>query len=484
VRIAKTLTSRLFFLYLWPNDRGAVSPFLIHNRLLNSAASLFLLICYLFGASASALRAQLSLPGTFLSRSVSGQFLIQGSAGSHGAASAGLLENNTNFVRLDPTLLTVSCERIKQLVWRNLKATTPWRGKIFFRLYPANSAEDSVLIESEQFSDGWQYRVLIPNICQRERYVRTVVAVVLLELANRNPGLHSAEVPTWLTEGLSREIWASNQKEIILPPPQLSEGGLRMSTLMVNTHQENPLEQAHQELCTGAPLSFQQLSWPVPDPATGEPSELYRSSAQVFLHQLLNLPNGSACLRVMVENLPRFYNWQFAFREAFRDLFPQPLDVEKWWSLQLAHFTGRELGQNWTREESWQKLDDTLRSAVQIRVGTNELPLHAEVTLQTIVTDWPPPRQKLALEGKLRELQMLRPRLAADLAPFVDEYCRAIESYLQNLNHPGFVLPFRKGSVIRRNASETFRQLEELDARRVSLRPTAKPELPVQADSR
>jgi len=37
----------------------------------------------------------------------------------------------------------------------------------------------------------------------------------------------------------------------------------------------------------------------------------------------------------------QYYNWQFAFLQAFSATFQQPLDVEKWWSLQLLHFTGR-----------------------------------------------------------------------------------------------------------------------------------------------
>jgi hypothetical protein len=150
----------------------------------------------------------------------------------------------------------------------------------------------------------------------------------------------------------------------------------------------------------------------------------------------------------------------------------------------LVHFTGRELAQTWTPDESWEKLDELVRSAVQIRIGTNEMPLHAEVTLQTIIRDWPPARQSQALETKLRELQMLRPRLARDLGPLVDEYCRTIEDYLQNLNHPGFTLPFRKHAVQRRNGLEALQRFDELDVRRAALRPPLRAPPPMEADSR
>lgn len=420
---------------------------------------------------------------TLLSRSVSGQFLIQTAPGPSGSPLQGVLQNDTNFVRLDPVLLTVSCERIKQLVWRALDASTPWKSKIFLRLHQAASLDEPIWIESEQFRDGWRYQVSLPIFCNRERYVRAIVRVLLLELANRNAGAHTAELPTWLAEGLAREIWASDEAEVILPPPQSSASGLAIRTLLVNARRSNPLEQAHQELCAATPLSFQELSWPEADPLTGEPSELYRSSSQVFTHALLSLPNGAVSLRTMIESLPRYYNWQFAFLDAYRDEFRQSLDIEKWWSLQLAHFTGRGLAENWSADESWEKLDELVRSAVQIRIGTNELPLHAEVTLQTIIRDWPQPRQTAALQTKLAELQLLRPRLAHDLVPLVDAYCAIIESHVHALNHTGFVLPFRKHAVARRNASEAIQQLDQLDSRRQSLRPVGKADLSTRVDA-
>jgi hypothetical protein len=448
------------------------------------ARTLALLFCALaISVSLNKAHAQLATPGVFLSRSVSGEFIIQSAPASFGSPLVSFIENDTNFVRLDPTLLTISCERIKQILWRELDAKATWSGKIFLRLYAVGSADDPVTIDSAQFRDGWQYCVTLPTLIQRERYVRAMVKVLLLEMANRNARLHIAEIPPWLSEGLSRQLLASDAREVILPPPQMSDAGLRMTALLVNARKDNPLEQAHKELSANTPLNFQQLSWPVPDELTGEPGELYRSCAQFFVHQLLATPDGPASMRSLLEDLPQYYNWQFAFLHAFRDTFTRPLDIEKWWSLQLVHFTGRELSETWPVEESWQKLDDLLRSTVQIRIGTNELPLHAEVTLQTIIGEWDPTRQTPALESKLRELQMLRPRLAHDLGPLVDDYCRTIETYVQNMNHKGFVLPFRKHALFRRNAGEALQHLDELDTRRASLRPPDKENPPIQANS-
>src|SRR5579885_1874085 len=70
-------------------------------------------------------RAQVNLQPVLFSRSVSGQFLVQSVSRMSTSPLASYLENDTNFIRLDPTLLTVSCERIKQLVWHELGATDP-----------------------------------------------------------------------------------------------------------------------------------------------------------------------------------------------------------------------------------------------------------------------------------------------------------------------------------------------------------------------
>ena len=77
---------------------------------------------------------------------------------------------------------------------------------------------------------------------------------------------------------------------------------------------------------------------------------------------------------------------------------------------------------------------------------------------------------------------MLRPRLARELGPLVEDYCRTIETYIQNLNHKGFVLPFRKNELLRRNVEQTLLHLDELDARRGSLRPAEKAGLFSQPD--
>lgn len=427
----------------------------------------------LAGALLSSANAQFGLPEGLSARSLSGQFIIHAPA----SPSPPLLhlENNRSFVRLDQALLTVSCERIKQLLWRPLGASAPWRGKIYLALYPAQDADETITITSERYRDGWQYRVELPDIVERTRYVRAMVQVLLLELANRTGGEYSAEIPVWLIEGFSQQLLASSEIEIILPPPSATVNGLNLTSTVVNARKTNPLEQAHQELRTVPPLTFDGLSWPGEETLSGEAGQRYRLSAQLFVSQLLDLKDGPACLRSMLTELPERYNWQFAFLHAFHGYFEGPLEVEKWWALQLVRFTGRDIAQTWPLEESWQKLEQTIRSPVQIRALSSDLPLHGDITLQTIIREWDPARQTQALRSKLGQLDSLRFQAAPQLIGVIDDYRRAIQSYLQTRDQAGFFLFFRKNAASRRATEQALRQFNALDARREALRSSQKP---------
>jgi hypothetical protein len=384
------------------------------------------------------------------------------------------LEKDPRLTPLDFRFLPVSCERVKELLWRELGATAPWRGKIFVTVYAATAADDPITIASERFRDGWQYRVELPDLLERTRFARAIVQVLLLEMANRNAGAHSAEIPGWLTEGLSRQLLASSKVELMLAPPQTSANGLLLTSVHKSQVQENPLAEAHKRLSKEPPLSFQQICWPASEQVTGEAWDVYSCSAQLFVSDLLDLRGGKQCMRAMLAELPQHYNWQLAFFHTFQPYFQNTVDVEKWWALQLVHFTGRELTEAWDAEKGWHKLNQAVRSEVQVRIGTNEMPLHVEAKLQTVLQEWDDTRQLPALRAKLAELGMLRPRLGTNLAPVLDEYCRILNDYLNERAHPGFVLPLRKGTVRRHAEDVAVKQLDAVDERLAALRPAEK----------
>ena len=419
--------------------------------------------------------AQPSNPDLVSARSHSGQFVVYAGHSSPPTLAVVDLATNQNLFRLEPTLAAISCERIKQVLTRELGATAPWRGHIYVVLYPAHGANDTIAITTERFKGGWQYRVDFPNVVQRSRYVRGVVQVLLLEMANRTTDGRAAEIPLWLIEGFSQLLLASSEMEIILPPPRGKANGLNFSAMRVSARKENSLQEPQKKLHGRPPLTFEDLSWPTQDELSGEMSDLYSGSAQLFVGELLRLPDGRACLRSMLAQLPQNYNWQFAFLRAFSGCFERPIDVEKWWALSLAGSGGRDPAQTWSSEGSWQRLDQALHSAVQVRTGANELPLHADLKLQTVIREWDAVRQTQALQSTLRELALLRSRIAQKFVGLVQDYSQALDTYLQRRDHPGFVLPFARGAARRRAVEAAVQQMDALDARREALRPIRGP---------
>jgi hypothetical protein len=190
----------------------------------------------------------------------------------------------------------------------------------------------------------------------------------------------------------------------------------------------------------------------------------------LFVGELLRIPDGYACLQTMLARLPQHYNWQFAFLEAFHTHFQRPLDVEKWWALAIAQAGMRYPAQPWPLTESWRKLDQAVHAAVQVRTRANELPLRAEVSLQTVIREGDPNRQTQALNDALRELGLARLHIAQEYAGLVQDYRQTIETYLQLWDGGASNSPFA-GSA----AEAAILQLDVLDARRMALQPGSKP---------
>jgi len=412
----------------------------------------------------------------------SGQFIVQtppsGAAPAFDASSA----TNSQYLRLDPALVAVSCERIKQKLNRELGASPSWRGKVFVFLHPSRNADEPVAIMPERFSEGWQYHVQLPNPVERTWYLRAIVQVILLEMANREAGLRPGEIPVWLNEGFVQRLLTFNSAEVLLEAPTLKGGAVSVraiggtesqgnATFTREVHTNNLFQELHSRLREHPPLSFDELSWPEPDQFTGEKAEAYGASAQLFVNQLMALEGGNACLRTMLANLPQRFNWQFAFLDAFQTWFKRPRDIEKWWTLQSMRFSGRDLTETWTVEDSSEKLAQALNTAVQIRTDRNELPVQTEVSLQTIIRDWEPNQQTEALSNKQHELDLLRFWLAPEVASLTLEYEKTFLGFLQQRDGSGFSLPFGRSAALERLVDETVQRLDALDARRASLRP-------------
>lgn len=417
-------------------------------------------------AAAGVAAGQTSTSEDFSFRSASGQFLVRSIRRPPGPVPPAATAAKLDLVRLTPTLMPVSGERIKQALWRELGISGAWQGKIQLAIYPGAAADEPVRCYAERFRDAWQYRLELPDLVDRTRYVRGMVQVLLLEYANRGAVARSAEIPAWLVEGMTRDLLASGEGQLVIAPPPSSPGPVAFTPTMVSRVRENPLERAHQELSGQRSLTFHELSWPTPEQLDGDAAPLYSGSAQLLLNQLLAFEDGRDCLKSMLRRLPDYLNWQLAFLQGFQGHFQRPLDIEKWWAVRLAAFTGRELSQMWSLEQSWVQLEDVLHPPIDVRASAGELPRRSRAALQTVIRDLNQGRQRTILGEVLRRLDTLRPRVAEPLVPLVDEYRQTLGRYLAEHDQVGSRIPFRAKAVQRNFRDETLRRLDALETRR------------------
>jgi hypothetical protein len=330
--------------------------------------------------------------------------------------------------------------------------------------------------------------VELPDAVNRNRFVETIVRACLLEIANRNVTDHSAEIPEWLARGLTRQLLGSSEIKLILPPPLPGENVFNVPHVTMDfsdaprmpgdrTRMLNPLAEAAGILRTNAPLTFDQLSWPTDEQLSMDDADVYGSSAQLFVSELLRLPNGAACLRAMLGQLPNFLNWQIAFMDAFHGRFQEPLDVEKWWALELAEFSGRDLMHLLTPEESWRQIDALFQFPIEVQIGEAP-PMRTDISFQTIIRGWSRTPQLQMLKKKLWELELLRLRAAPEFIPLVDGYRETLQDYYKKRSASLRILA-AAGPIPDKAVSEAIQRLDALDAKRTNMRP--QPAVPMAA---
>jgi hypothetical protein len=428
----------------------------------------FTVMLMAFSLAMPAARADFPLPGILAANSASGQFIVTSSPGYSSLASLPEIAGDNDFLRLEPALLAVSADRIRASFLRKLgvNPALPWNGKIYLALHPARSLNENVEIACDRFEDVWEYHVLLPDIVPRDRLARALTGVLLLEYANRSSTNRSAEIPSWLVEGLSQELLAVNFQELLLSAPDQAVNGLPVESVDATEHGFDPLAGARAVFQNNSILTFSQLSWPTEDQLSGNDDGVYRASAQLFVAELLGLRNGSAKMCAMLELLPHYYNWQTAFSSAFHENFATPLQVEKWWALQTVAFDSRSPGPQWTAAASRTKLDEILSVAINFRMASNSLPANSEVSLQSVILNFDAARQTEILRTKLRDLEMAQFRMAPSLAVLTAEYRNTLAAYLGDSRPTRVALALNRHATGRISAADTLKRLNALDARR------------------
>jgi hypothetical protein len=445
-----------------------------------------LLAAFLSLVSALEAFGQLSFQSSSTIRSRSGQFVVAKAPTLFGTMPLGSGVTNAGMRVLNPELLAVSAERIKQALLRELGVNDRWSGKIYLGIMPAVAPDGPIQFTSEYYLSGWVYRLGMPESVEEMKLVRALVQTLLLEFANRNASSRSAEIPLWLAEGLTQKITARATDGLILQPSEslglnpegqpVGPGRWIVSAQRGTTkvaRRTDPMTAVRAVLSERAPLTFAELSFPSPEQLTPENVGIYQASSHLLLNELAVLPEGRPSLAALLQQTSQFWNWQTAFLKAFHKHFASLLETEKWWAVTLARFTGRDEWQALPRAVALQKLEDVLRIHVQVRASTNQVPSRTVMTLEEVIRDMEFSRQKEILPRTVGQLAMLRLRMPPDVVPLVDAYREFLQSYLHQRNQAGYA-PVRKGqpvASIRLLIREALKRLESLERQRQGLAP-------------
>lgn len=414
--------------------------------------------------------------------SLSGQFVISVSRDYSTYESDIPRGAQATALRIEPPLLSVTAERIKRAVWTTFGVPdgARWQGNIYLVVHPLRHWGEATRIAAEAGVRGWNYRVDLQDALPQDQFVRVMTSAVLFELAEhgaKNPP-HSPELPAWLVDGLVQRMLTDELQNLVVAAPKGLLNGLPEGREDAQRHGGTRMVAAHRILQQNAPLTFTQMSWPTADQLAGRDGGVYLASAEVFVSELLDMPQGRKQLYDFLTRLSWCENWQTAFQSAYQAEFARPLDVEKWWSLQAINFAAQEPGPTWTPDASRRKLNEILQVPVEIRANSNSLPSHAELTLQQALLKVSFDQQDAVLSARLRELGLVRLRLAAPLADLAESYREVLADYLgQRID----VRVSRSGRSARTKTGipATIRKLDRLDALRREIEAKIKPDKPV-----
>ena len=286
-----------------------------------------------------------------------------GLATSNALVRAGSASRQFTVYARDPLLPSVLCvfaERVKQGWLDRLNLRNNWRDPIVIVVCERGRTElNAPAIETEtvQFDFGLSYRIrcLTPPPIDEAQLRLVLVQALCAEWANRTqPISHhqrfvTAPLPLWLVEGLAQSVGEQTDW---------------LATV------------ARRSVDAGHPVRARDVLETTALPANAAECELYQANALLFTEGLLTLQDGAHTLQRFLTELAAQKSETGAFWTVYRNDFPQPVALEKWWAVQLAYNMGTQPAQNLTAAETTRQLDELLRVVVRQADGsTNEVNL-------------------------------------------------------------------------------------------------------------
>ncbi|HMJ90607.1 MAG TPA: hypothetical protein VK530_12380 [Candidatus Acidoferrum sp.] len=361
------------------------------------------------------------------------QFMVRGRP-----PSSMFVASRPDVIHVDPALLSLVCERVREALQHELGWGERWRDAVFINVHQTMGRKRTPHVEAiHAGAKGWRYRIEMPDEVTRREFLRPIIEVLLLEYANRGARENSVELPPWLVEGMTEHLIRGPLAGLTLHAHTVSPGQANLlvplqpySYVVRDRYNDDVLPALRAKVQERGALTVDQLNWPEYNENDETAKENYRTSAHLFLRELLRLRGGHDALCASMALLPESLNWQTAFLRAFDAHFARMLDVEKWWSLTIVQAKSRETSVRWSASESQARLEDVLYTSMRVQLRKDEMPHITPVGLQTLVNEWDFREQEPILRSKVLQLFALRVRVPGEFASLADGYRAAIEEYL------------------------------------------------------
>lgn len=369
------------------------------------------------------------------------------------------VESDSGRVVLQPEALAVGCERVKAGLLAELGLPDQWQGKVHIRLQATTSPDHLPVASASRYSDGWHFALVTPDELPPDELVRSLVMVLLLELANRSPGPYSAEVPLWLSEGLTAEVLAQVGPDLVPSrTPLVAKVGGQLgqlspaARLLVLSQSPEATRRRMREqgdwgkgyevrganradtrrrMREDGALTFEELSLPVPAALRGEAGRQYRDSAQAFLNELRALPDGDRLLREMLGSFTRCLNWQTAFLATYRQYFDTLLEVEKWWALASNRFVTEAAVEVWPAARAARTMNEVLSVTVATTSGPGAAPHRERLTLSDAMRRLELGEFARVVGVKQWQFGVMTLHAPAELSALCQEYVSLLTLYLE-----------------------------------------------------
>ena len=378
-------------------------------------------------------------------------------------------ENAPPLLELEPQLVAVTAERTKRAFLEELAVPDSFHDKVHVLVLSRAAPLQSIRLVSHVHTDGFQYQVGLPVYLETSRLIKALVQVLLQDYSNRG-SRRSAELPTWLVEGMTRQLLSS-----VVPAPVVNRTPLTVERLGFDR-----LGATRRYFQTNNPLTIQELSFSNLSAMSDAEKVRYEASSHLLVHELIRIRGGPVLLGRFVQSLPHALNWQTAFHQVYQQYFRTPLDLEKWWMLSGLEVKQRQVRESWAVSVSLDRLDALLHVPMEYRVSTNAIPQHREVTLQEFLSLADFGVQKDILGQKLQQIFFMSVNFSPEVRSVANAYEQAIDAYLQKRAlsdyQPGLKSdPEQRLQMLVNSASKN---LDELDRAREDVRAGRTPKLP------